>query len=46
MFIIMLFRTRLSMVINEGCFCIKYIITVGIVIGFLWVNDQIFYNFA
>lgn len=42
----MLFRTRLSMVINEGCFCIKYIITVGIVIGFLWVNDQIFYNFA
>lgn len=46
MFIIMLFRARLSMIINEGCFCLKYLLVVGAMIGFLWVNDQIFYNFA
>lgn len=34
------------MVVNEGCFCLKYLLVVGIVIGFLWVNDQVFYNFA
>lgn len=46
MLIIMLFRTRLSMVLNEGCFCFKYLLVVGAMIGFLWVNDQVFYNFA
>ena len=34
------------MVINEGCFCFKYLLVVGIVIGFLWVDNQVFTNFA
>jgi|688.fasta_scaffold50441_7 hypothetical protein len=46
MLLFMLCRSRLSMVINEGCFCLKYLFIVGVLIGFLWVNDQIFYNFA
>jgi hypothetical protein len=42
----MLCRLRFSMVVNEGCFFIKYIFVVGIMIGFLWVDEQIFANFA
>lgn len=34
------------MAINEGCFLIKYLLVIGIVIGFLWVDDTIFTNFA
>lgn len=46
MLIFMLTRSRLSMVINEGCFFFKYLLVVGIVIGFLWVDNQVFTNFA
>jgi hypothetical protein len=42
----MLFRARLSMIINEGCFFFKYMLVVAAVIGFLWINDTVFDNFA
>ena len=46
MLIFMLCSSRLSMVINEGCFFFKYLFIVGVLIGFLWVSEQVFYNFA
>lgn len=46
MLIFMLFRSRLSMVVNEGCFCFKYLLVIGALIGFLWVDDTVFNNFS
>jgi hypothetical protein len=37
MLLITLLRNRLAMVINEGLFCVKYILVAGLFIGFLWI---------
>lgn len=34
------------MVVNEGCFCFKYLLVIAALIGFLWVDDKVFNNFA
>lgn len=46
MFFCMLLRSRISMIFNEGCFFFKYILVVGLTIGFLWVKDDVFETFA
>ena len=46
MFLFMLMKGRISMVINEGCFFIKYLLVVGLMIGFLWVQDSVFENYS
>lgn len=42
----MLCRNRLAMVINEGCFCFKYLLVVGLFIGSLWLSNGSFADFA
>jgi hypothetical protein len=37
MLLLMFCRSRLAMVVNEGLFCFKYLIVVGLFIGFLWI---------
>jgi hypothetical protein len=44
--IIMLCRNRCSKVINEGLFFIKYLMVVGMIIGFLFVNNQVFLDYG
>jgi hypothetical protein len=34
------------MVVNEGCFCVKYLLVVGALIGFLWVNNEVFRTYG
>ena len=34
------------MIINEGLFFFKYLIVVGLMIGFLWVDNQTFINYG
>lgn len=46
MLLFMLIRGRISMIINEGCFFIKYVIVVGLMIGFLWVQDNVFDSYS
>lgn len=46
MLLITLCRNRLAMVINEGCFCAKYLLVLGLVVAFLWVSNQFFLNFG
>lgn len=42
----MMFRSRLSMVINEGLFCVKYILVLGIFIAFLFVKNDTFNEYS
>ena len=42
----MLCRNRIAMVVNEGLFCVKYILVSGLFIGFLWVNNSVFENYS
>lgn len=34
------------MVLNEGLFCFKYMLVVGLFIGFLFIDNQVFVNFS
>ena len=34
------------MIINEGLFCFKYMLVVGLMIGFLWVENQVFVDYG
>ena len=42
----MLCRNRIAMVVNEGLFCVKYILVSGLFIGFLLVNNSVFENYS
>ena len=44
--LVMICRNRIARVINEGLFFIKYLIIVGIFIGFLFVNNTIFLSYG
>ena len=46
MLLFMLPRVRLSMVVNEGCFCLKYLLVVGFFIGSLWINNKVFESYS
>ena len=46
MMLVMLCRNRIAMVVNEGLFCVKYILVSGLFIGFLWVNNSVFENYS
>lgn len=46
MFIVTLCRNRLAMVVNEGLFCVKYLMVLAIFIAFLFVENQIFINYS
>ena len=34
------------MVINEGCFCFKYLLVLALFIGSLWINNTVFEGYA
>ena len=34
------------MVVNEGLFCVKYIMVLAIFIAFLFVENQVFINYS
>ena len=42
----MLFRCRVLMAINEGFFCLKYLIVLAIFIAFLFAPNQSFLDYA
>lgn len=42
----MLFRARISMCLNEGFFCIKYLVVLGIFIALLFAPNQSFMDYA
>lgn len=42
----MLFRNKFSMVVNEGLFCVKYIMVLGIFIAFLFVHNNVFTDYS
>ena len=44
--LITLLRNRLAMVVNEGCFWGKNLFVLGLVVGFLWVNNSHFLVFG
>lgn len=46
MMMIMLCRSKVAMIINEGLFCFKYLLVTGLFIGFLWISDDTFVNYA
>lgn len=46
MLVVTLTRSRCAMIMNEGLFCIKYLLVLGLFIGFLWINNQVFINFS
>ncbi len=46
MLLFTLCRNRLAMVINEGLFCFKYMLVLGIFIAFLWVDNNTFDEYA
>jgi len=46
MFIVTLCRNRIAMVVNEGLFCVKYIMVLAIFIAFLFVENQVFINYS
>lgn len=46
MLLFVLPRARCSMVVNEGCFCLKYLLVVGLFIGSLWINNQVFADYS
>ena len=46
MFIVTLCRNRLAMVVNEGLFCVKYIMVLAIFIAFLFVDNQVFIDYS
>ena len=46
MLLVTLTRSRLGMVVNEGLFCMKYLLVVGLFIGFLWVKNDSFFDYA
>lgn len=42
----MLCRNKCSQVINEGLFCLKYLLVVGVFIGLLFVDNSVFEDYA
>lgn len=46
MLVFMLFRARISLCINEGFFCVKYLFVLGIFIAFLFAPNQSFLDYA
>lgn len=42
----MVCRNKCAVVINEGLFFVKYLLVFGIFIGFLWVPNSTFLNYA
>lgn len=44
--LIMICRNRIARVINEGLFFIKYLLIVGMFIGFLFVNNTVFLGYG
>ena len=46
MMLIMLPRKRFSMAVNEHCFCLKYVLVVGLFIGSLWISNQVFQDYS
>ena len=46
MMLMMLCRNRLAMVVNEGLFCVKYLLVTGLFIGFLWIKNNVFDSYS
>jgi len=46
MLIIMLFRNKISQIINEGLFTFKYILVVGLFIGSLFISETFFQGYS
>lgn len=46
MMLVMLCRNRIAMVVNEGLFCVKYLLVSGLFIGFLWINNEVFESYS
>lgn len=46
MLLFMLPRARLSMIINEGCFFVKYMFVLGLFIGTLWISNEVFNTYS
>ena len=46
MMVISLCRNRLAMVINEGLFCVKYLVVSALFIGFLWIRNNVFDSYS
>lgn len=46
MMVFMLCKSRLSMVVNEGLFCVKYIMVLAIFIAFLFVKTDTFEQYS
>lgn len=46
MLLFMLCRTRISLCLNEGFFCVKYLFVLGIFIAFLFAPNQSFLDYA
>ena len=42
----MLPRKRCSMIVNEMCFCFKYLAVVALFIGSLWINNSVFSSYS
>lgn len=43
---VMVCRNKCAMVINEGLFFVKYVLVLGIFIGFLWIPNSTFLDYA
>ena len=46
MLLIMVCRSRISMDVNEGLFCVKYLLVAGLFTAFLWVENATFDNYS
>ena len=46
MMLVMLCRSRVSMIVNEGLFCFKYLLVTGLFIAFLWISDDTFLHYS
>lgn len=46
MMLIMLCRNKFAMVVNEGLFFVKYLLVIGVFIGFLFISNKVFNNYA
>jgi hypothetical protein len=46
MMVIMACRNRLAMVINEGLFCVKYLLVLGVFVAFLFVRNEVFVEYS
>lgn len=46
MIVLMLCRNKCSQVLNEGLFCFKYLLVVGVFIGLLFVDNSVFEDYA